>query len=36
MDAKKKEAVKSFLIGFTASLLASIIVELAMLILSRI
>ncbi len=28
MDAKKKEAVKNFLIGFTASLLASIIVEL--------
>lgn len=28
MDSKKKEAVKNFLIGFTASLLASVIVEL--------
>ena len=34
MDDKKKEAVKNFLIGFTASLLASIVFELAKIILS--
>lgn len=34
MDDKKKEAVKNFLIGFTASLLASLIIELAKVLLS--